>query len=145
MLGYPKVAGVGELGSGDAKQTWFLLLISLCLPLAFLLSLVLADLAVTESGLALLQFFLSALLESSFLPVGSGYRELWVQLQAQELEGSCPRLLFGSCVQRAPGGFLFSQECDQKWWSHLCSQDSPHFGESTSLPMVLGIEGCGPQ
>jgi len=39
---------VGELGSDDAKQSWFLLLSFLCLPLAIWLSLVLAALALCD-------------------------------------------------------------------------------------------------
>jgi hypothetical protein len=31
---YPGLAMVGEFGSDDAKQPWFLLLLFLCLPLA---------------------------------------------------------------------------------------------------------------
>ena len=44
VLGYPKLAVVRELGSVDAKQTWLLFLMFLCLHLAFWLSLVLAGL-----------------------------------------------------------------------------------------------------
>jgi hypothetical protein len=41
VLGYPRLAMVGELSSDDAKYPWFLLLMFLPLPLAIWLSLVL--------------------------------------------------------------------------------------------------------
>jgi hypothetical protein len=54
VLRYPTLAVVGELGSDDPKQPWFLLLMFLPLPLAIWLSLVLAALAVSDYGLSLL-------------------------------------------------------------------------------------------
>ena len=50
----PKLAVMVELGSDDAKQPWFLLLMFLCLSLAIWLTLVLAGLAVSDLGLSLL-------------------------------------------------------------------------------------------
>ena len=41
VLGYPRLAVVGELGSNNIKSSWFLLLMFLYLPLAIWLSLVL--------------------------------------------------------------------------------------------------------
>jgi len=54
VFGYPGLAVVGELGSDDAKWPWLLLLKFLYLPLTIWLSLVLAGLAVSDSGLPLL-------------------------------------------------------------------------------------------
>ena len=54
VLGYPRLAVVGELGSDDAKYPQFLLLTFLCLPLAMWLSLVLAYLAVSDCSLSFL-------------------------------------------------------------------------------------------
>lgn len=54
VLGYPGLAVVEELDSEDAKWPWFLLLRFLHLPLDIWLSLVVADLAVSDSGLTLL-------------------------------------------------------------------------------------------
>jgi len=79
--------------------------------------------------------------ETSFLPARSGYRELWHRVNSvprQKLEGSCLRVLLGSCVQRAPWGFLFDQKCEQKWWCHLCSWLCHHFWETSSLPPGSG-------
>jgi hypothetical protein len=45
---------VGELSSDDAKSSWFLLFMFLCLPLAIWLSLALVGLAVSDFSLALL-------------------------------------------------------------------------------------------
>ena len=53
MFGYPGIAVVGELGSVDAKWHWFLLLISLCLPLSIGLYLVLTGLSVSDWRLSL--------------------------------------------------------------------------------------------
>ena len=47
MIQYLELAVLGELGSGDAKQPWFLLVTFLHLPLAIWLSLVLDGLAVS--------------------------------------------------------------------------------------------------
>ena len=57
---------VGELGSDDAKQAWFLLLIFLCLPFTIWLSLVLAVLAFSDCGLFVLQACVSVLLGVQF-------------------------------------------------------------------------------
>jgi len=54
VLGYLGLAVEGILGSDDAKWPWFLLLRFLPLPLAICLSLVLAGLAVSDSGLTVL-------------------------------------------------------------------------------------------
>jgi len=54
VFGYSVFSLVGELDSDDAKQSWFLLLRFLLLPLAIGLSLVFACLAVSENDLALL-------------------------------------------------------------------------------------------
>ena len=51
---------LGELGSDDANQSWVLLLMFLNLPFA-ILSLVLADLAVFDCGLSVLQACVSIL------------------------------------------------------------------------------------
>jgi hypothetical protein len=64
---------VGELGSHDAKYSWFLLLMFLCLPFAICLSVMLAGLAVSDFGLSLLQVCVSALLENHLSPGG-----IWV-------------------------------------------------------------------
>jgi len=65
---------VGELGSEDAKWPWFLLLRFLHLPLAIWLSLVLAGLAVSDSGLIFLYVCVSLLLRVHPSPGG-----IWVQ------------------------------------------------------------------
>lgn len=52
---------------------------------------------------------MSALLETSFLLDGSGYRDLCHRISAWhrwKLEGFCPRLLMVSCVLKDPGGCL---------------------------------------
>jgi len=54
VFGYPVFSLVGELGSDDAKQSWFPLLRFLRLPLAIGLSLVFTCLAVSGSDLTLL-------------------------------------------------------------------------------------------
>lgn len=52
MLGHPELAVMGGLGSEDAKWSWYLpLLMFLHLPLIIWLSLVLAGLALFDSGL----------------------------------------------------------------------------------------------
>ena len=66
VLGFPVFAVVGELGSGDAKEPWFLLLMFLLLPLATWISLVLVGLAVSDCGLSLLQACVSVLLGDQF-------------------------------------------------------------------------------
>ena len=48
---YPRLSVVGELGSGDAKEPWFQLVMLLPFPLAIWLSLVLADFAVSDCAL----------------------------------------------------------------------------------------------
>jgi hypothetical protein len=47
MLGYPGLAGVRELGSNDAKKSWFLLVSFLFLPFTTWLFLVVFGLAVS--------------------------------------------------------------------------------------------------
>jgi hypothetical protein len=54
VLGFPGFAVVRELGSDDAKWPWFLLLMSLHLPLDIWLSLVLPGLADSDCGLSFL-------------------------------------------------------------------------------------------
>jgi hypothetical protein len=47
--------------------------------------------------------------EISSLPAGFGHGELWDRISSgsrQKLEESCPRMLLGSCVLRAPYGSL---------------------------------------
>jgi len=54
MFGYPAFALVGDLGSDDAKQSWFLWLQFILFLLVIWLCLVLAVLAVSNSGLTFL-------------------------------------------------------------------------------------------
>ena len=61
FLGYLGLSVLGELGSDDAKLSWFLLF-HLLLPLAIWLSLVLSGLAVSDCGLFVLQTAVSVLL-----------------------------------------------------------------------------------
>jgi hypothetical protein len=51
MMGYPELSVVGELGSDNAKQPWFLMLMFLCFSLTIWLSLVLPALAVSDWSL----------------------------------------------------------------------------------------------
>jgi hypothetical protein len=55
----------------------------------------------------------------------------------QELEGSGPRMLLGSCVLMALGRSLFGQGFEQMWWSYLCSQVYWHYSETSSLSEVF--------
>ena len=66
VLWYLGLTVVGELGSDDAKEPWFLVLMFLLLPLTSWLSLVLAGLAVSDCGLSLLQACVSVLLGDQF-------------------------------------------------------------------------------
>ena len=76
---------VGELGSDDAKQSWFLLLMFLSFPLTIWLFLVLADLAISDCDLSLLQAPVLELLGDQFSPGGIwvwstvAQDQLWVQ------------------------------------------------------------------
>ena len=54
VLGYPRLAVVGELHSDDAKYPWFLLFMFLPLLLAIWLSMVLAGLVVSDCNLSLM-------------------------------------------------------------------------------------------
>jgi len=128
------IAVVGVLGFDDTKWPWFLLLRFFPLPLAICLSLVLAGLGVSDSSLTSCKPLLEC--QHSWRPVFSRQNlhtkncvrvSVPVPGKNQKPEGSCPRLLLSSSVQKVPGGFLLGQECEQKWWSHLCSQDSQHF------------------
>ena len=65
-IGYPAFAVVGELGSDDAMEPWFLLFMFLPLPLDIWSSLVLADLAVSDCYLSLLQACVSVFLKDQF-------------------------------------------------------------------------------
>jgi len=73
--GYTKL--VGELGSDDAKWPWLLLLRFLPMPLDIWLPLVLAGLAVSVSGLPSCKLVCQHSWETSSLPAGFGYKELW--------------------------------------------------------------------
>ena len=65
-MDYPGFAVVGELGSDGVMLPWFLLVMILHLPLAILLSLVLAGLAVSGCHLSVLQACVSILLGFPF-------------------------------------------------------------------------------
>jgi hypothetical protein len=52
------------------------------------------------------------------LPVSSGYEDLWHKFSSRhrwKQKESCPGLLLGSCVLRAPGGSLLAQVFEQMW------------------------------
>ena len=78
---------------------------------------------------------------TTFLSGLTGYRELWHSVSSwyrQKMKGSFPRLLYGSSVLSAPGGFLLRQEFEQWWKSFPCSQMCQCLSETGSLPA-----GCG--
>ena len=66
VLGYPGLAIVGELGSDGAMLLWFLLVMFLLLPFAIWLSVVLAGVTVSDSGLSVMQASVSVLLGDLF-------------------------------------------------------------------------------
>jgi hypothetical protein len=73
VLGYTGLTVVGKLGSDDAKQPWFLLLMFLSLPFTTWLSLGLGGLAVFDCGLSLLQVSVSVHLGDQFF-----LEEIWI-------------------------------------------------------------------
>ena len=88
---------MGELGSDGAMLPWFLLVIFLHLPFAIWLSLVLADVAVFDCGLSVMQASVSVLLgdlfslctqvcryscESSSLVIAFGNVALWSRISS---------------------------------------------------------------
>ena len=102
VLGYPGLAVVGEMDADDAKQTWFLSLMFLPLPLslAIWLSLVLAGLANSGYGLSLLLAFASVLLGDQFSP---GRIWVWTTVVQGQFWGADRNL-----KEPVPCCFLFS-------------------------------------
>ena len=95
--------------------------------LSIWLSLVLASLAVlADCGLSLLQACVSVLLGDQFSLLGIWVWELWHRLNlgvhTETRRILSHVLVLGSCVLRALGGSLLSQEFEHKWCSYLCSQ-----------------------
>ena len=74
------------------------------------------------------------------LPVSSGYEDLWHKFSSRhrwKQKESCPGLLLGSCVLRAPGGSLLAQVFEQMW-SYLGCETCQHSWETSSLQAGLG-------
>ena len=144
--GYPGLTVLGELGSDDAKELWFLLLMFFPLPLGIWLSLVLAGLAISDCGLSLLQACVSALLGYQF---SLGGIWLWgtVAQVTPGAEGNWKDPV--PCCSLVPGSQWLlvhpsGQEFEQKWWSYLCSQVCWHSWETSSLLRVFGYGALWP-
>jgi hypothetical protein len=105
----------------------------LLLPLAILLSLVLAGLAVFDCGLSLLQVCVSTP-GRSFL---SGRNLAWRAVTQGQLQGAnghqMSQAVLDSCVPR-----FWAGPSEQKKWSYLCSQMCSHSWETGFLPVVFG-------
>ena len=109
----------------------------LLLPLKIRLSLLLADLTVSDCGLFLLQAYVSALLGDQLSQGGIWDEELWYRGQLWGTDRNWKDPVPGCSLVPVSWGFRAGHS-EQKCWSYLCLQACLHSREISSLPEVFG-------